>query len=707
MEKISQTNRTILFEQINPDKLNLLTIIGETELQNSLSDDMIEEINKELLVESFDDFLIKFEPTIYSYFDANKNKVCYTLEKDINIPSECVTEIRLGKDNAFFRMLLALLDARNNNKVKNVNFNYTDILELLSPKKIIENLKQSRKEINYLYDKYENLDDKNPEKKEIGDKLNYAFLEASKNYNNVLSMLPLAIEDIEVRLSLDKSNNPLNKLDRIKPGLLTIAENGSLEITEINTTSNLLQIESNQKNTENLAQLFIDDYNETVEYKSTYVANLISRSYVPNSVTLNELDIEKEITNYNSYLEIYKQSQDDFITISKELVKKVLGIKIFFDQYNTKYKQMKPKLLITNFKLDLLMNPKSKKALAIYLNTVNNKNDFTNTIWFGILPNVNYDVSIENQKIKKKFMGSDTEEILEKNKFNDILNIADLLEKYKIQLFFNFQASDKTDFKTFSINGVEEYKKKTMVLEDKTYSEYLIPVFPNFTIIPKNKSKVTIGMTKGDENKELFYYINGLYIDASYAAAGLISAYQCPGYLKDRFKNVNPSIPGVRINIESSENSFEIKTTLPKEISGYTVDIKNSINEANYGFVFASENAIYNGNVVDNVTVYKARSMNKSGGYNYEPIYKTLTCTYIERIMRYETTDFKEDRLNFFFSSSPNSTKSLWSKNSMYVNAILRAEDDMTYSIDSNTCSLNLSFAGDVKHLNLMINSKE
>lgn len=707
MEKISQTNRTILFEQINPDKLNLLTIIGETELQNSLSDDMIEEINKELLVESFDDFLIKFEPTIYSYFDANKNKVCYTLEKDVNIPSECVTEIRLGKDNAFFRMLLALLDARNNNKVKNVNFNYTDILELLSPKKIIENLKQSRKEINYLYDKYENLDDKNPEKKEIGDKLNYAFLEASKNYNNVLSMLPLAIEDIEVRLSLDKSNNPLNKLDRIKPGLLTIAENGSLEITEINTTSNLLQIESNQKNTENLAQLFIDDYNETVEYKSAYVANLISRSYVPNSVTLNELDIEKEITNYNSYLEIYKQSQDDFITISKELVKKVLGIKIFFDQYNTKYKQMKPKLLITNFKVDLLMNPKSKKALAIYLNTVNNKNDFTNTIWFGILPNVNYDVSIENQKIKKKFMGSDTEGILEKNKFNDILNIADLLEKYKIQLFFNFQASDKTDFKTFSINGVEEYKKKTMVLEDKTYSEYLIPVFPNFTIIPKNKSKVTIGMTKGDENKELFYYINGLYIDASYAAAGLISAYQCPGYLKDRFKNVNPSIPGVRINIESSENSFEIKTTLPKEISGYTVDIKNSINEANYGFVFASENAIYNGNVVDNVTVYKARSMNKSGGYNYEPIYKTLTCTYIERIMRYETTDFKEDRLNFFFSSSPNSTKSLWSKNSMYVNAILRAEDDMTYSIDSNTCSLNLSFAGDVKHLNLMINSKE
>lgn len=705
MGKNIQTNRTILFESINPCKLDLLTIIGEIDIQNSLSDDQIEEINKNLLVESFEDFLNKFDPTIYSYFDTVKNKICYSLEKNNNIPTETITEIKLNKENTFFKMLLSLMDSRKNNNVKIVNFNYEDILELLSPKRVIENLKQTRKEINYLFSKYDKLDDKNPEKKELGDKLNYCFLEASKNYNNVLAMLPLAIEDIEVKLSLNTSGSSLNRLEMIKPALIYIGESGSLEVTEVNTDTNLLQIEENH-NTEKLSQIFKDDYNENTTIKSEYVSNLVARSYVPNKI-IEKIDIEKEIFNYNSYLTLYKNSQESFIEISKELIKKVLGVKIYFDQYNTKVGQMIPKLLITNFKVDLLSNPKKKEALSVFFNTVNNKNDFTNTIWFGILPNVNYEIQMEDKNIKKRFLSSDEDEYGEKNKFSNLIKLADLLEKYKIQLFFNFHASDKTDFKTLSINGVENYKEKTRVLENKTYSEYLIPVLPNFTIIPKNRSKVFVGKTKGDMQEELYYYINGLYLDASYVAAGLISAYQCPAYLKERFKNVNLSTPGVRINIESDENSFEIKTTMPKEISGYTIDVKNQINEENYGFIFASENAVYKGKGIENITVYKARSLYNNNGYNYEPIYKTLTSNYIERIMRYETTDFKEDRINYFFSASPNSTKSIWEKENQYVNSILRAEDDLTHSISANTCSLNLSFAGDVKHLNLLINSKE
>ena len=40
---------------------------------------------------------------------------------------------------------------------------------------------------------------------------------------------------------------------------------------------------------------------------------------------------------------------------------------------------------------------------------------------------------------------------------------------------------------------------------------------------------------------------------------------------------------------------------------------------------------------------------------------------------------------------------------------ILTKKDDMTHVIDNklNTCSLNLSFVGDVKHLELSINNKE
>jgi len=54
MEIIEQTNRTILFEEINPEKLDLLTMVGDTKGVESLSDEKIKEINEALLVKSFD-----------------------------------------------------------------------------------------------------------------------------------------------------------------------------------------------------------------------------------------------------------------------------------------------------------------------------------------------------------------------------------------------------------------------------------------------------------------------------------------------------------------------------------------------------------------------------------------------------------------------------------------------------------------------------
>ena len=83
MEIIEQTNRTILFDEINPEKLDILTIIGDVKGLESLDDDKIKEINEKLLVKSFDEFLDKFSPTVYSFFNAANQKVMYTLSKPI------------------------------------------------------------------------------------------------------------------------------------------------------------------------------------------------------------------------------------------------------------------------------------------------------------------------------------------------------------------------------------------------------------------------------------------------------------------------------------------------------------------------------------------------------------------------------------------------------------------------------------------------
>ncbi len=59
---INQTNRTMLFEEINPEKLDLITLVGDVRGIDSLSDDKIREISQHLLVRSFDEFLNRFTP---------------------------------------------------------------------------------------------------------------------------------------------------------------------------------------------------------------------------------------------------------------------------------------------------------------------------------------------------------------------------------------------------------------------------------------------------------------------------------------------------------------------------------------------------------------------------------------------------------------------------------------------------------------------
>lgn len=61
-------------------------------------------------------------------------------------------------------------------------------------------------------------------------------------------MLPLAIEDINIRLSLESKNKSQNRIDNIKAGLLSISTNGNLEIIESNSSTNLIQIENSFEN---------------------------------------------------------------------------------------------------------------------------------------------------------------------------------------------------------------------------------------------------------------------------------------------------------------------------------------------------------------------------------------------------------------------------------------------------------------------------
>lgn len=715
MDVINQTNRTILFEEINPEKLDLITLVGDTKGLNSLNDDKIKEINENLLVNSFDEFLEKFDPVVYSFFNASNQKVMYTLQKPEGIPEDMITEIPINQNNDFLKMLFTLIDTKRAQGIANVDFKFENLLDMISPKKVMDDIRQTRKEIQYTYSKYDALDDEDPNKLDLGDKLNDMFEEASTNYNNIMAMLPLAIEDIKTRLLLGSEGDNGNK-ESFTLGLLSMGENGELKVLEAPKKEETALTVVDDNANQGLIEAFEEDYEEVSESKSEYIKSLVVRTFCPLASTMeSSIDVDVEVSNYNTYLEFYKSSKDDFIKTVKPLIEKLLGVKMFFDQYQTKNKGMKPSLLITNNKLNNLVNAKNIERLNTFLSSVNDKNDFNNTIWFGIVPSIELGSQNKNKVRRERFKSNKKVEKADSNTMEDLSMLLNAVQKYRIQVFFSFETKEETTFNHIATEGIDKFVDKCTPLLRNTYSEFAIPCLPNFTVIPREKSGVILdkkmvlsedGSAELSKEKEdiLKLWIEGVYIESSYVAAGTVAAYQCPEYLRDNFKNIYSEYPGVRFDIEAGENALRVPTTLAKEISGFTNEIKNSINRKSFGFVFSSENAQLDGQEIKKITVYKARSL-QTNGNDYESIYKTLVTTYIERMLRFYTNDFKEDNIIKFFSNNPNSVKSKWMNNKEYVNGIIQDGDDINFVIDdkNGTCNIDLVFNGNVKNLEVEI----
>lgn len=716
---IKQTNRTMLMEVINPEKLDFLTLVGDVRGMESLSDDKIKEINDHLLVRSFDEFLEKFAPAVYCYYNANSQQVVYQLKKPEQVPEEMLTEIPLNRQNEFMGMLMSMIETKRSEGSTNVDFKFDKLTEMISPRKVMDAIKQGRKELQYTYGIYASLDDGDPKKMDVADRLNVMFEEASANYNNVLAMLPLAIEDIKTRLLLGdggdkKDNTPLAL------GVLSMGEDGELRVLEApKVESTALMAVDDQVNA-GLIEALKEDYEALNEESNDYVAALVARTFCPLTSTMEScVDKEQEVRNYNSYLEFYRESKDAFIKTVKPLIEKLLGVWCFFEQYPSKVKGMKPSMLITNVSNEMLAKSGNISRLITYFNTTNAKNDFSNTVWYAAVPNVSLDQYSKMKLTRERFKGNSKTEKSDVNSVESLARLLDVFKDYGVQCFFSYEADDSTTFSALATEGIEKYEERCMPLMGKPFSEYAIPCLPNFTIIPKDKSGVVLDsrMVMGEDgdtvelSKEkedvMKLWIDGVYVGAAYVAAGITAAYQCPEYLKDKFgKNgVDPELPGVRFDIEAGDHALAAYTTMAKEITGFTNSIKNDINRKNFGFIFSSENASHNGHDITNIMVYKTRNL-LSDGYMFEPIYKTQVTNYIERVMRHGTGDFKEDSIVRFFSNNPSSQKSQWLSKREYLNAILGKGDDIEYIIDEENgyCTLNITFNGNVKNLEVEIN---
>lgn len=716
MDVIQQTNRSILFEEINPEKKDLCTIIGDVDGMESLTDDKMKEINETLAVSNFEEFLEKFSPAVYSCFNVYSEKVIYTLKKPDGIPTNQYMQIPVTMENDFLKMLLSLME-ENVAQGLAVDFKLEHILDMISPKKALEDIRYIRKEIQFTFGQYYILKEGHPKKKELYEKLQNMFQDASKNYYDVMAMIPLAMEDIRTRLIPDFQTKEYE--EAFMEGLLSMEEGGELKIlkavraenSQVNPVDDLVR--------EALIKSFEANYRTVDGEYTQYICELVIRTFCP-LVSLNEsnMELESEIKLYNNYLEFYKKTKEDFIAVAKPLMEKILGVKVFFDQYKVKKGEMTPQLLITNNKLDSIVKIKNLARLDVFLKTANSKNNFNHTLWFGIVTNI----ALENRDTTKlnriRFPGTEKEE----KECNTLENVSILLRHlypHRVILLFSFISGEDTTFSYIAEHGIGLYKEKCKPLLRQEFSEFAVPCMPNATIIPKEKSGLFIGQRmelKEDgkvalvkDKKEIIkLWMGGIYVGAAYEAAGLMAAWQCPAYLKEHFPNAREKLPGIRFDIEESWHKYQVTTTMSKEIWGYPKHIKNEIMEQKFGFLFSSDNGEFKGKEIKKIMVLNCRNLLAVNNL-FEPVYKTMVITYIERFLRLYSNDFKQDGVVKFFSNHPDSPKNKWNAEREFINSILYAGDGLNCKIEDklNFCNIEFIFHDGIRNMEIIMANKQ
>ncbi len=759
---IEQTNRTILFDVINPEVFDMFNIMSDVdENSKSLSDEKVAEINNALLVNNFDEFLRKFKPTIYSYFDQERGMV-YELTKPAGIPEPLVKKIVIDRNNTFLKMFISIMDSKKASGATNASFNYEKVTEMLAPHKTLKEIKKLKKDITYLENKNAEFESDSPAKQDAVLKLKAKLERTKKYYNETSSQLTLMLGMIKD--NLDTAVSAAQKgVTEFNPALPVFNENAEIvalgvqdnpaslledkgkgnESTELANTAKgeVAVTAASEKKTISYKDLSVavieEQYNESMqalyesvgqEYDTESSSASLSKELIVAAFTdkvpdkLVAMDIDTKVELYNKYSAINTLWQKSFIRTAKLLIERILSVKAFFDQYQPKSPFMRPSLLVVNAPMSDILEEKNLENLKKYLETVNNKSDYSNTIWFGIVPNIEYsderEIDIDEDTMRQFGYTGDiyTGVSIMPTPVSDLQVLLDAIKDYRIQVFFSFETGEDTTFLKLSTHGMDQYMENTQELENADYSRYAIPSLPNFTVIPSNKSRVVLGSKairdkdgklqfSTDRDDFMKFWIYGVYIGAAYVAAGIAAAYQCPNFLSAKFGGkVKKEYPGVRFDIEAGDNALYVTTTMPKEIAGYTTETKNIINEHKYGFVFSSDKNQLNGNSINLVTVYKSRCMNESKNGGFESIFRETTRTYLYRMIGALTSDYKKDRIDKIFESGGKVKE--WQLSPNYVNSILREGDGIEKGdCNDTTYNIEINFAGVSENMELQINT--
>lgn len=353
MKIVKQTNRTILFDVINPERLDLINLMAGVETTGkSLTDEKVKEIHSHLLVHSFDEFLKKFAPTIYSYFDAESKRMVYTLERPMGIPDQFIKGIVIDKNNGFLKTFMRLIDEKRSSNKPNVSFNYDSMLEMLSPQKTLNDMKRLSKDVNYLAKESLKLESDSPAKLKRLKLLSKKINETESFYNEFPTQIALMIGTIRENLTAIEAAGKKSGGSAV-PALPLFDGEGEMKTLTVKQGENVKLLETDDEATKLLVTEIGERYElmeqrrrgvigmeedgqETGLEKVSSLMQELAISAFTNKMSskLAVMQTEKKVELFNKYSALYNTWQKDFIKVAKPIFERLLGVKAFFDAYS-------------------------------------------------------------------------------------------------------------------------------------------------------------------------------------------------------------------------------------------------------------------------------------------------------------------------------------------------------------------------------------
>lgn len=674
----NQTHKTIIFEEFDSTRDNLFTILNSDPSSAKLAT----EIEEKLLVKSFAEFMKKFAPKVYEV--ALQDKENNTFQFFYTTDPTKFSDYRYFEfsidEHAFYKMLLQLYTTRGIMGQANAKFDDKEIMDMLSPKKELEDMRNLRGDMEYNLKLYY-------EAKAKGDKseMNTARAKVKKCKKKIAEyassplnkLFPLLIEDIDKKLKLlaapNSSGNNNGDAPKALPsyGQLYLTESGELDILDnkkfnelkalsapkggslvvaddkhpakiTNLPANLAQNKSaspvpeKQDLQNQIAEAIVKDYEKNTQTKSETIKSLIVSTFAPLAKTqktdVAELDENKLRKQKETYEKAYAGARQSFANEMTRIVESLLGVKTFFDHATVDgddSSEIPAGVIIANCKASKLLGLKDNK-FASYMKYLG-KAQMESRIWFAVVPSVleeppTANIVVEGDDDPLNDIWDDEEEnsVLSGEDYvsvNALKEFIKVMDDAKIMTVFNIRVKGGNTFADLNAAEVQS-KIKTFDQCDYSHAAY---AYPNFTLIRERDLKPF----DGQDNTKIT--LPGVFIDAAYPAAGLLVASQQAKVLDSKRLKYDKESPCVSVNLEDIQVKKKLPTKFNREsILRRSEDLIKAINEKMFGFAFSGDEIRDGDGVWKNTYVHCARTLakNKKDG-NYKPIYKTLVEDYI------------------------------------------------------------------------------